>query len=352
MLTKIQIKEIRNHLERAQNPLFLFDNDADGLCSFLLLRRYIGRGKGVPIKSFPALNVDYFKKIDELKADYIFILDKPLVSKEFFEEVEKINIPTVWIDHHEIDLKEIPDFVDYYNPLFNKKKSGEPVTALCYQVSQRKEDIWLAVAGSIADAFMPPFYKRFISKYPELGIKTKNAFDVLYSSDIGKIAKIIGTGLKDRMSNVVVMLNFLVKAKGPRDILNESGSNYIMHSRFKEINKKYQLLLSKAEREFKEKEEILFFKYSGDLSISGELANELKYNHPDNIIVVVAYVGGNKTNLSLRGKGIRDKFLKAIKGVEGARGGGHENAVGGQVQSDNYNIFKENLKKVLQIRKP
>lgn len=32
MLTEKQISEIREHLEKAQNPLFFFDND-DGLCS-------------------------------------------------------------------------------------------------------------------------------------------------------------------------------------------------------------------------------------------------------------------------------------------------------------------------------
>ena len=47
-------------------------------------QRYVKRGKGVPIKSFPALTVDYFRKVEELKADYIFILDKPVVGEEFF----------------------------------------------------------------------------------------------------------------------------------------------------------------------------------------------------------------------------------------------------------------------------
>jgi len=37
MLSNEQFEEIRNHLERAQNPVFFFDNDADGLSSFLLL---------------------------------------------------------------------------------------------------------------------------------------------------------------------------------------------------------------------------------------------------------------------------------------------------------------------------
>src|SRR4030042_6017595 len=101
MLTEKQIKEIREHLEKAQNPVFFFDNDQDGLCSFLLLRKYTERGKGFPIKTSPALTKDYFRKISEFNSDYVFILDKPEVSKEFFDEIEKVNIPVVWIDHHE-----------------------------------------------------------------------------------------------------------------------------------------------------------------------------------------------------------------------------------------------------------
>ena len=59
MLNLSQLKEIKEHLEKAQNPLFFFDNDNDGLCSFLLLRRFIDRGRGIAIKSFPDLNVSY-----------------------------------------------------------------------------------------------------------------------------------------------------------------------------------------------------------------------------------------------------------------------------------------------------
>ena len=58
MLTENQIEEIKEHLDKAQNPLFFFDNDGDGLCSFLLLQRFIKKGKGVAIKSFPELTPD------------------------------------------------------------------------------------------------------------------------------------------------------------------------------------------------------------------------------------------------------------------------------------------------------
>lgn len=356
MLTKKQIKEIKEHLDKAQNPLFFFDNDVDGLCSFLLLRRYSGKGKGVAVKSYPEMTKDYFRKVNELKADYIFILDKPVVSDEFFEEVEKYNIPCVWIDHHDNE-RDIPKFIYYYNPLFNRKKGSEPTTYLCYQVSQRKEDLWLAVLGCIADKFMPDFYHEFKKKYPELSIKIKSkksglseeAFDVYYKSQIGKIAHIFGFGLLDRTTNVVNMLKFLIKAKNPHEALEENQRNYSMHQRFKEIDIKYQKLLEKAMAIGKKSDKILFFKFSGDLSISGYLANELSYRFPDKIIVV-AYVTKIKASIGMRGENVRGLLLEAIKDIEDATGGGHPNAVGAKVKIADLDKFKENLEKLITRR--
>ncbi len=344
MLTSTQIKEIKEHLEKAQNPVFYFDNDPDGLCSFLLLQKYIGRGKGVPIKSFPGLSTDLFRKISELNADYVFILDKPVVSEEFFKEVEQINIPIVWIDHHEIP-KEIPEFVNYYNPFLNKQKNAEPVTALCYQISQRKEDLWLGVIGCISDKFYPDFYPEFLEKYPELGSKSKNAFEILYKSQIGKISRMFAFGLKDRTTNVINMLKFLMKAKNPSDVLEENSKNYLMYTRFEEINKKYEKFLEKASNQ-ENSEKLLFFQYGGDLSISSELSNELSFKFPKKIIVV-AYFTGVKANISVRGENIREKVLKSIEGLEGATGGGHEDAVGVRVRIDDLDKFRKKFEELI-----
>ena len=341
MLTKKQIKEIREHLDRAQNPIFFFDNDPDGLCSFLLLQRYCEKGKGVSVTSFPNLTVDYFRKVKELNADYIFILDKPLVSKEFFEAVRQVNIPVVWIDHHLIDKKDVPEFVDYYNPLFNRVKSNEPVTYLCYKIAERKEDLWLAVAGCISDKFVPSFYSKFLKEYPDLGFKTKNAFGVLYRSQIGKIARIFGFALKDRTTNVVNMFRFLMKVKTPYEVLEESSKNRTMHDRFNYIDKRYKGLMEKAKANIDEGK-FLFFQYAGDLSMSSDLANELSYMFPKKIIVVI-YISGVKANISVRGKKIRDKVLMAIRDLDDATGGGHEDAVGAKIKVEDIEKFKERL---------
>jgi len=346
MLTKKQIIEIKNHLEKAQNPIFFFDNDQDGLCSFLLLQRYLGRGKGVAIKSFPELIPEYFRKVKELNADYIFILDKPIVSAAFFEEIKKINIPVVWIDHHAIDSETIPKFVNYYNPLLNKKKSSEPVTDICYSITKRKEDVWLAAIGCISDGFVPDFYDDFEKKYPDLSTKSRKAFDILYKSQLGKICQILSFGLKDSTTNVINMLKFLIKSKTPYEILEENSKTHSIQKRFSQIDSKYQGLLSKAMVVGKKANKILFFQYGGDLSISADLSNELYYSFPEKIVVVV-YVKGAKANISMRGKKVRELLLKSIESLENSRGGGHENAVGGQIKIEDIEKFRQNLEKNL-----
>lgn len=345
MLTENQVKEIKEHLSKAHNPLFFFDNDCDGLCSFLLLRRYIGKGKGVPIRSFPELNASYFRKVTELKADYIFILDKPVVGADFLEEAEKYNVPVVWIDHHELQAGEqkIPEFVNYYNPVLNKEKTNEPVTVLAYQISGKKEDMWLAVAGAVSDRFEPEFYDEFAKKYPDLSIASKNAFDIYYTSQIGKLARIFSFALKDSTTNVISMLKFLMQVKNPYEVLEEGKKNYTMHKRFKQIHTRYMKLLMKAEDHYRPNDKVLFFQYGGDLSISSDLSNELSYKFPKKVVVVV-YITGVKANISVRGEKIRGAALKAIENIEGATGGGHENAVGLQVKVEDIEKFRKRLK--------
>ena len=346
MLTKKQIKEIKEHLEKAQNPLFFFDNDEDGLCSFLLLQRYCGKGKGVPIKTFPALKEDYFRKVTELNADYIFILDKPVVSEEFFKEADKHNIPIVWIDHHPNEAK-IPKFVNYYNPLLNKKKTSEPVTALCYQISQRKQDKWLVVVGCIGDKFLADCYDDFKKEYPELAVDSNEPWEIYYNSQIGKIARILSFALKDRITNVISMLKYLMKAKTPYDVLDENNKNQLMHKRFQELEKKYLKLISEAKINSEDFKKLLIFQYSGNMSMSSDLSDKLMYLFPKRIIFVMR-IKENEVKVSGRGANVRDIFLKAIEGLENSRGGGHVTAIGGQFDVKDLDKFKENLIRLVE----
>ncbi len=350
MLNQKQIEEIKEHLEKAQNPVFYYDNDADGLCSFLLLRRYLGRGKGVVVRSFPDLNAQYAKKAEELKADYVFILDKPVISNDFFQEIEKMQIPIVWIDHHDIEEeKERGKFTNLfrYNWARNKgkDKSDEPVTYWIYKIVGKKEELWIAVMGCIADHYLPDFVDNFEKEYSDLWGKVKEPFEAYYETEIGKIAQALGFGLKDSTTHIVQLQNFLIGCKNPREVLAEVDKNAAFRQKYKDIMRRYQSLLKRALENVQDK--IIFFEYSGDLSMSSEIANNLCYLYPNKYVIVV-YRKGIVSNISMRGKNVKKILEISISSLEEAFGGGHEDAVGARIKSRDIGKFREKVESYIE----
>lgn len=337
------MKELKEHLERAQNPIFYYDNDCDGLCSFLLLRRYLGRGKGVAVRSFPDLNAKYAKKARELNADYVFVLDKPVVSKDFIEEINRLGLPMVWIDHHNVETVDLKNFSNLfvYNPARGlKEPSEEPVTYIAHKVVGRKEDLWIAVIGCIADHFMPDFVGEFGDRYEEFWGKVKEPFEAYYKTEIGRIAQGFNFGLKDSTTNIIHLQNFLISCKGPDEVFLEITGNYSFRKKYSEIKKKYDALIERAKKSLSEG--LIFFVYEGDLSISADIANELSFLYPKKYIVV-AYKKGAVSNISLRGKSMKKILEKILKSLENASGGGHDDAVGARVRTEDLDKFKSLL---------
>ncbi len=343
MLNKKQISEIREHLNNAQNPLFFFDNDQDGLCSFLLLQRYLGRGKAVAVKSSP-MDEGYFRKVNELSPDYIFVLDVPEITPEFFRELEKFNIPIVWIDHHALEKEKLPDYVNYYNPLLNEDKNNEPVTYLCHQVVER--DDWLAVVGCVSDKYVPDFWQDVKDEFPDLSIDSDDATEIYYNSQLGKIAQIFAFGLKDKTTNVLKMIKFLSAVKTPYEILEESSKNEEMYERFKELEKKINKLLNKAKENVTDSQ-LLFFTYGGDTSMSSEVSNHLKYLYPDKTIFV-GYISQGNVNLSGRGENVLKILKQVLPEFENAKGGGHERAIGARIMKKDLERFENFLREKIE----
>jgi len=347
MLSNKEVAEIREHLERAQNPVFFYDNDADGLCSFLLLRRYLGRGKGVAIRSYPGLGEQYARRAEELKADYIFVLDKPILDKKFVDEIEKMNLPLIWIDHHDMPNGAEGANLKEYNTSKNQDKKGEPVSYIAYKITNQKRDLWIALMGCIADHYMPDFSSDFEKGYPNYWAKdVKLPFQAYFGTEIGKIARALGFGLKDSISHTVQLQNFLINCNGPDEIFVETHTNSHFRKRYTEIKKRYETLLKKARE--KVEGNILFFEYGGDLSISADLANELCYLYPDKYICV-SYIKGAIVNISLRGRNVKKVLNNILGKLENASGGGHEDAVGARIMFKDLERFRDEMEKEVGI---
>jgi len=189
---------------------------------------------------------------------------------------------------------------------------------------------------------MPDFAEEFGKRYPEFwGKGIKKPFDAYYKTEIGRIAMGLNFGLKDSISHVVQLQNFLNSCKSPNDVFLELEINKAFREKYREIREKYLALLKGAKES--ESGKIIYLIYSGDLSISSDLANELFYLYSEKYILV-AYKKGAITNISMRGKGVKKILEKILEHLGNAVGGGHEDAVGARIRTEDLEKFKEMLK--------
>ncbi|MBW2970716.1 DHH family phosphoesterase [Candidatus Woesearchaeota archaeon] len=341
-LSKEQIEKIREELSSCTRPLIFFDDDPDGLASFLLFYRYVGDGRGVVVKAKPELNDMFVRKVDEYAPDKVFVLDKPQVSEDFIQAVQQ---KIVWIDHHEpVQLHG----VTYFNPMLGKTKDNRPVSYWCYRVVT--QDLWIAMVGIVGDWFLPKLSKRFSKQYPELlPASVKSPEQALFSTKLGELTRIFSFVLKGKTSTVNSCVKVLTRIESPYEILEQSTpKGKFIYKKFLKVNSEYQFLLSQALQVGKSKDNLLVYIYNDDkMSFTGDLSNELLYRFPNKVIIVGRERNGEvKSSLRSAKRKILPSLKKALVGVEGY-GGGHMQACGACVKSGDWEVFLNNLRQNL-----
>ncbi|MEM4336596.1 MAG: DHH family phosphoesterase [Candidatus Woesearchaeota archaeon] len=340
MLSEKEIKLIKKELEECKNPIFFFHDDADGLCSFLLLRKYKGEGDWKIVKSTPVIEGSFAKFVLE-EHDKIFILDISIVEEEFIEKVKK---DLVWIDHH---TPQHVFKVKYFNPRIKNPDEYTPVSLICYDVV--KENMWLGAIGSIADYCMPPFFDTFAKKYCSLVGKTKHLDKILYETKLGELIRIFNFSLKGKSSDIKKAVNIFLKLKEPEEILTPKNSDtQWVIKRYKKIKEEYDALLSRALK--RKYEEVLVFIYKEEkYSFTGDIINELMYRIPNKKIYIAGREKSGYMRISLRSKKINilPVLQEAFKYVEGS-GGGHPYACGATIKKKDFRRFLSIINKYTQ----
>ena len=338
MIAEKQLREIKDYLDSSENPLFFYDDDNDGLCSYLLLRRYLGRGKGICVRGKPMLSSEFLRYVKEHMPDKIFVLDKPIIDEEF---IDNVNVPIIWIDHHPpVERNK----VKYYNPRLENEKDNRSVIYWVYRIIKR--DMWIAGVGCISDCMLPDFFDELKSKYRDLFDNKTDVKDVLFDTKFGELCRIMNFLLKGRVSDVNKAVSLLMKIKEPYELLNQSTKEAkFLVKRIESVKKEYDNLLEQA-LSIKNKDKLFLFEYKAHrYSLTAELANELIYKFPDKIIIV-GREKEDRIKMSLRSTktDLRPIIEKALIGVEGY-GGGHEFACAANINIKDFDKFIEVIKK-------
>jgi single-stranded DNA-specific DHH superfamily exonuclease len=337
MITQEEIEKIRSYLEKSENPLFFFDDDQDGLASFLLLWKHIGRGHGVVVKGSPELTEEYARKVNEYAPDKVFILDKPMLSQDF---VNKVNVPIIHIDHHPpIKVKG----THYFNPLLHDPKDNRPTSYWCYQVT--KKNRWIAMIGIVGDWFIPEFAKDFAKKHPKLLPRVTTPPDALFNTEFGKLVKAFGFIQKGKTSDTMRCIRILTRIKEPEEILDQTTKEgKFIFKYYEKVNKEYELLLEQAKKSSTDGKMINFIYNTIKNSFTGNLSNELAAKYPDKL-VIIGRDKGDRVIMSLRSEkyNIQKMMKEVVEDLDGY-GGGHEHACGANISKEDYPTFIERLK--------
>ncbi|MBS3136819.1 hypothetical protein J4232_00155 [Candidatus Woesearchaeota archaeon] len=340
------ISFIRKELETSKKPLFLFDDDPDGLTSFLLLYRKIQRGKGIFIKSSPNIEKKYLKQVQEYGPDKIFILDMPIVEQEFIDGALQSGVQKIlWIDHHEPQKNT---GVYYLNPRNYIDADNRPTNYWAYLIVQ--QDQWIAIVGCLSDWFLPEFAAEFSSKYPEmLPSNITKVDEALFTTKIGGLSRIFSFILKGKSDDAKKCIKILTRLEHFDEVLHQTtAQGKFVYQKFEAINKEYLETLDNT-KNAQIVGNLLLYKYSEmKTSFTSDLSNELLFKNPGKAILICREKSG-EMKCSMRGANydLPTIIHKSLEGLQGY-GGGHTHACGVCVKLRDWDVFLERVKKEIE----
>jgi single-stranded DNA-specific DHH superfamily exonuclease len=341
-LTENQMKELKDVFDNSHRPVILFDDDADGLASFLMIYKHIGEGKGIPVKNAPELGPELARKVEDYAPDIVIIVDVPIVSQDFIDQVKS---RIVWLDHHPLVERR---GVNYFNPRQEDPCDNRPTSYWVYRVL--RENLWIAMTGIIGDWFMPEhdIISAFNSAYPRLlSSDVKRPEVALHDSRLGELIRIISFNLKGKASDVIKSVKVMTRIQDPEEILSQTtaGGTFIFKKYYR-LKDKYEQLMKQPS--INPKDDMIVFIYkSPDYSFSAELSNELIYRHPDKVILIAwEYDGEYKCSLRSTKVKLPQLIEKSLEDVNGY-GGGHDHAAGACIKIADFDRFVENIRRNL-----
>ncbi len=365
-------KQVQELLLTAKRPLFVFDDDTDGLSAFLLLYKKYRRGDYFILKTTPNLGRPLAEKLQDYSFDLLVILDIAIIQQEFFDS---FDVPIIWIDHHSPcefrndalenlrtkregnesiagELKNTQEQLPKNKIVYlNPRQFGYniPTTALCYNIVQENE--WIGMIGAIGDWHYPSFAEKFIKQYPLLLSEEMAPEEVMHKSRIGTLVRLISFNLRGDSRSVRRSIQILTKINDPLEILDgTTEEGRYLYDRYFELNKEFEKLVERAIKK-KDEEPLIFLYEESQTSFTADLANELQYRFPEKFIIVGRSKSGSaKCSLRCSYLNLQEVLKTAMAGVSGT-GGGHEFAVGVVIQDDTFPIFVENIKRIIEEKK-
>lgn len=336
-LTPDELRAFRQ-ASSASRPLVFYDDDADGLSAYLLVRRFNSDAIGVRAARGPELDASFARKVEENIPDTVIILDKPKVSEEFLRE---LRVPVVWLDHHgEQEVRQRN--VTYLNPLRHNARDSRPTSYWVWRALGGP--LWLAAAGTTSD-----WHKDLIEgcaiEHPGLVAADATIEEALFSSRLGELIRIMNFLLKGKSGDIRKRISALIRIDSPEEILDRTTERgKWLYKQQLPLQEEYRKQLAEAMRSTGD-EKLFCHVFSGhSTSFVADISNEIMVR-VDSAAVIVGRRSSGEVKFSLRSyrKDARRLLENALPEVNGY-GGGHRSACGGAVREEDWERFLEAMR--------
>ncbi len=339
-ITEDELQDFAQRIRQASRPLIYYDDDADGLASYLLVHHANRDAIGVRCGRGPEVDAEFARKIHENQPDLVVILDKPRVSDEFFTSY---NTPTLWLDHHDPTAYKKRGHVTYLNPRVHNDHDNRPTSYWVWLALGGP--VWIAGVGTTAD-WHDSLLVDVRRAHPELLGRVRGIKGALYRSPLGELVRIFNFSLKGATKHIRGCVNTLKKIEHPKELLtgNTPRGRFIL-KHVKPILVEYEEQLRQAQQTRSRKGVFVHIFSAHKNSLVAEVANELLVRRRTPLIIVGRRTGGEiKFSMRSHTRDLPPIVEKALQGVEGY-GGGHRDACGGSVSERDWKRF------IAQVRK-
>ena len=310
------------NLKASDNAKIFSHVDADGICSLVILIRFLRRRGIIEKDKIPIYQLtDVPPNFIETSKVMIFL---DLNSDTVYNYV---NEKSLLIDHHIFGKK--PKGV-FYNPRETEPASYIPAAYLVYDICSELEEMedarWIAAVGVLGDKgeLNSKICRDFIDVFdnvPEL----QKVSDFIYSAFL-----VEGNIGNDRM------VKALANASSPKDIIEDSYFRYC----FDEVQREVAKSRKKIEKDGIFRFVNLKSKYNIKSIVAAQMLEKEK-----GVIVVACTEADSFCKMSIRTDTNINlgSITKKAADLAGGTGGGHEKAAGARVPKSRFGIFREAL---------
>jgi single-stranded DNA-specific DHH superfamily exonuclease len=329
--------------------IIVFNNDADGVCSCVLIEKYLETKKCKPfIISQPMPPEDnLIRKIQTTVPTKIIFLDMAIdQDAQFMKKIGNL-CDILIIDHHQVTKDLNSGRITHFNPRIDKPSVYQSATYLTYKLVSELMDssdlLWLASVGMIADYNLDDsqdIVKKIREKY---NIENEK----LYDSHFGRLADMISAAKATQKLSMEQLVELFLNISDPHNFDNVKNADRLLAA-FRDVENELVKIKSELESTTEKKGNIIYYKFSSPYNLRSSVSTMLSEKHRNKIVVVYEKVG-SWIDVSARNQGkqfnVGHMLKKAAEGLK-ASGGGHEAAAGAKVPEKNWNEFRERLEEM------